>query len=143
MVDRKTLFTKLVLLEGKNAIQLSEQTIKTLKDFKPYLHTITSDNGKEFAKHETIAKQLDIQYYFTHPYSSYECGTVENTNGLIRRYIPKKASFENLTQQKLNEIENKLNNRPRKKLNFYTPNEIVNTIFNKDKPILNKIAFIS
>jgi len=94
LVDRKTLFTKLVLLEGKNATQLSEQTIKTLKDFKPYLHTITSDNGKEFALHQTIAKQLDIQYYFTHPYSSYECGTVENTNGLIRRYIPKKTSFE-------------------------------------------------
>lgn len=143
LVDRKTLFTKLVLLEGKNATQLSEQTIKTLKDFKPYLHTITSDNGKEFAKHEHIAKQLNVQYFFTHPYSSYECGTVENTNGLIRRYIPKKASFENLTQEILNKIENKLNNRPRKKLNFYTPNEIVNTIFNKDKPILNKIAFIS
>jgi IS30 family transposase len=142
LVDRKTLFTKLVLLEGKNATQLSEQTIKTLKDFKPYLHTITSDNGKEFAKHEHIAKQLNVQYFFTHPYSSYECGTVENTNGLIRRYIPKKASFENLTQEILNKIENKLNNRPRKKLNFYTPNEIVNTIFNKDKPILNKIAFI-
>lgn len=142
LVDRKTLFTKLVLLEGKNATQLSEQTIKTLKDFKPYLHTITSDNGKEFAKHEHIAKQLNVQYFFTHPYSSYECGTVENTNGLIRRYIPKKASFENLTQEILNKIENKLNNRPRKKLNFYTPNEIVNTIFNKEKPILNKIAFI-
>lgn len=142
LVDRKTLFTKLVLLDSKNATQLSEQTIKTLKNFKPYLHTITSDNGKEFAKHEHIAKQLNVQYFFTHPYSSYECGTVENTNGLIRRYIPKKASFENLTQEILNKIENKLNNRPRKKLNFYTPNEIVNTIFNKDKPILNKIAFI-
>ena len=90
LVDRKTLFTKLVLLDGKNASQLSEQTIKTLHVFKPYLHTITSDNGKEFALHEHIAKQLDIQYYFTHPYSSYECGTVENTNGLVRRYIPKK-----------------------------------------------------
>ena len=90
---RKTLFTRLVLLEGKNASQLSEQTIKTLYDLKPHLHTITSDNGKEFAKHEHIAKQLGIQYYFTHPYSSYECGTVENTNGLIRRYIPKKSSF--------------------------------------------------
>lgn len=143
MVDRKTLFTKLVLLEGKNATQLSEQTIKTLMDFKPYLHTITSDNGKEFAKHEHIAKQLGIQYYFTHPYSSYECGTVENTNGLIRRYIPKKSSFENLTQERLNEIENKINNRPRKKLDFYTPNEIANAIFTNDKPILNKIAFIT
>jgi IS30 family transposase len=143
MVDRKTLFTKLVLLEGKNARQLSEQTIKTLKEFKPYLHTITSDNGKEFAKHEHIAKSLDIQYYFTHPYSSYECGTVENTNGLIRRYIPKKTSFENLTQEKLNEIEYKLNNRPRKKLGFYTPSETINAIFTNDKPILNKIAFIT
>jgi len=131
------------LLDGKNAIQLSEQTIKTLCDFIPYLYTITSDNGKEFAKHEHIAKQLGIQCYFTHPYSCYECGTVENTNGLIRGYIPKKSSFENLTQEKLNEIENKLNNRPRKKLDFYTPNEILNTIFTKDKPILNKIAFIN
>ena len=143
LVDSKTLFTKLVLLEGKNEIQLSELTIKTLCDFKQYLHTITSDNGKEFAKREHIAKQLGIQYYFTHPYSSYECGTVENTNYLIRKYIPKKTSFEKLTQEKLNEIENKLNNRPRKKLNFYTPNEILNTIFTNDKPILNKIAFIT
>ncbi|MFN8263660.1 MAG: IS30 family transposase [Chitinophagales bacterium] len=143
LVDRKTLFTKLVLLEGKNATQLAEHTIKTLKDFMPFLHTITSDNGKEFALHQTIAEQLGIQYFFTHPYSSYECGTVENTNGLIRRYIPKKTSFENLTQQRLNEIEHKLNNRPRKKLNYYTPNEIVNAIFNNVKPILNKVAFIT
>jgi IS30 family transposase len=103
LVDRKTLFTKLVLLESKNAMQLSQQTIKTLKKYKPYLHTITSDNGKEFAMHQAIAKELDIQYYFTHPYSSYECGTVENTNGLIRRYIPKKSSFEHLTQEKLDD----------------------------------------
>lgn len=143
MVDRKTLFTKLVLLEGKNARQLCEQTIKTLKVFKPYLHTITSDNGKEFALHQTIAEKLGIQYYFTHPYSSYECGTVENTNGLIRRYIPKKSSFKNLTQKRLNEIEHKLNNRPRKKLGFYTPNEIANAIFTNDKPIINKVAFIT
>ena len=143
LVDRKTLFTKLVLLDGKNANQLSEQTIKSLQNFKPYLHTITSDNGKEFAGHQEIAKALEIQYFFTHPYSSYECGTVENTNGLIRRYIPKKSPFENLTQQKLNEIENKLNNRPRKKLGFYTPCETINAIFANDKPILNKIAFIT
>ncbi len=132
LVDRKTLFTKLVLLDGKNAVQLSEQTIKTLTEFKPYLHTIPSDNGKEFARHEHMANQLNIQYYFTHPYSSYECGTVENTNGLIRRYIPKKSSFENLTQDKLNEIESKLNNRPRKKLGFYTPNEIAIATFTND-----------
>lgn len=97
LVDRKTFLTKLVLLDGKNAIQLCEQTIKNLKEFEPYLHTITSDNGKEFARHEHIAKQLNIQYYFTYPYSSYECGAIENTNGLIRRYIPKKPSCENLT----------------------------------------------
>lgn len=143
LVDRKTLFTKLVLLESKNALQLSQQTIKTLKKYKPYLHTITSDNGKEFAMHQAIAKELNIQYYFTHPYSSYECGTVENTNGLIRRYIPKKSSFEHLTQEILNKIEHKLNNRPRKKLGFFTPNEIVNAIFTNNKPILNRIAFIS
>ena len=143
LVDRKTLFTKLVLLQGKNVEQLSVETIKTLNHFKPYLHTITSDNGKEFSLHQHIAQQLEVSYFFTHPYSSYECGTVENTNGLVRRYIPKKSSFENLTQEKLSQIENKLNNRPRNKLGFYTPNEIVNAIFNNDKPILNKIAFIT
>jgi len=130
-------------LQGKNVEQLSVETIKTLNHFKPYLHTITSDNGKEFSLHQHIAQQLEVSYFFTHPYSSYECGTVENTNGLVRRYIPKKSSFENLTQEKLSQIENKLNNRPRKKLGFYTPNEIVNAIFNNDKPILNKIAFIT
>lgn len=143
MVDRKTLYTKMVLLDGKHANQVARQTIKTLYALRPYLHTITSDNGKEFARHEEIAQQLGVQYFFTHPYSSYECGTVENTNGLIRRYIPKKSSFENLTQERLNEIENKLNNRPRKKLDFYTPNEIANAIFTNEKPILNKIAFIT
>ena len=62
---------------------------------------------------------------------------------MAKGYIPKKTSFENLTQQRLNEIEHKLNNRPRKKLNYYTPNEIVNAIFNNVKPILNKVAFIT
>ena len=62
---------------------------------------------------------------------------------MAKGYIPKKTSFENLTQQRLNEIEHKLNNRPRKKLNYYTPNEIINAIFNNDKPILNKVAFIT
>ena len=62
---------------------------------------------------------------------------------MAKGYIPKKTSFENLTQQRLNEIEHKLNNRPRKKLNYYTPNEIVNAIFNNVKPILNKVAFIN
>ena len=143
MVDRKTLYTKMVLLDGKHASQVARQTIKTLYNFRPYLHTITSDNGKEFARHEDIAQQLGVQYFFTHPYSSYECGTVKNTNGLIRRKKKKKSSFEYLTQEKLNEIENKLNNRPRKKLSFYTPNEIANAIFTNDKPILNKIAFIT
>lgn len=89
MVDRKTLNTKMVLLDGKNANQIASQTIKTQYNLRPNLHTITSDNGKEFARHEDIVQELGVQYFFTHPYLSYECGTVENTNGLIRRYIAK------------------------------------------------------
>jgi IS30 family transposase len=86
------------------------------------LFTITSDNGKEFAMHQKIATALEVDFYFANPYSSWECGANENLNGLIRQYIPKSTSFEEITIERIIEIQEKLNNRPRKRFNFETPN---------------------
>ena len=87
------------------------------------MHTITADNGKEFAGHEEIAVALNAKVYFAHPYSSWERGLNENTNGLIRQYVPKGSSFADVTNITAKKIMNKLNNRPRKSLGYKTPNE--------------------
>lgn len=88
------------------------------------VHTITSDCGKEFADHETIAKALDCSFYFAHPYSAWERGTNENTNGLIRQYFPKNSDFRTITDDELIQVMKRLNNRPRKRLGFETPNQV-------------------
>ncbi|MCK4960473.1 MAG: IS30 family transposase [Planctomycetes bacterium] len=86
--------------------------------------TETFDNGREFAKHETIARLLNMDVYFAHPYSSWERGTNENTNGLLRQYLPKSRDFSTLTDAELARYVWKLNNRPRKCLNYKTPAEV-------------------
>ena len=111
-------------LVGKFAKPLAEKTIEILYPIKDLIHTITADNGKEFAYHKTISEQLEIDVFFAHPYHSWERGANENTNGLIRQYIPKKTDFSTITDEYIEYVQNKLNNRPRKRLNFLTPNEI-------------------
>lgn len=91
---------------------------------KPYVFTITADNGKEFSQHEWIAAVLGIEIYFAHPYHSWERGLNENTNELIRQYIPKGKDFAEITGADIMTIQEKLNNRPRKTLGFETPNEV-------------------
>jgi IS30 family transposase len=78
-------------------------------------------NGTEFADHQNIAKLFNTKFFFTHPYASWEKGLIENTNKLIRQYIPKKSNFNNISNLYIKQIQNKLNNRPRKKLNFDSP----------------------
>ena len=87
--------------------------------------TMTYDNGMEMAQHKLFTKNTGMQVYFAHPYSSWERGTNENTNGLIRRYFPKGTDFNNITEEQLKIVQDKLNNRPRKVLGFKTPNEIM------------------
>lgn len=89
-----------------------------------FIYAITSDNGLEFANHENISKALSCDYYFCHPYSSWERGLNEYTNGLIRQYIPKGSSFAHLTADDIQEIEDKINHRPRKNLGWKTPHEV-------------------
>ena len=122
-VDRVTYLSKISIPTTKEAAAVEAELTRILSPIKDKIMTITSDNGLEFTNHESIANTLDCDYYFCHPYSSWERGLNEYTNGLIRQYIPKGTSFKNITQEYIQMIEDKLNNRPRKALNWLTPNE--------------------
>lgn len=106
---------------GKNAKSVADTVIDMLLPYKDVVHTITTDNGTEFAEHERITNKLDAGIYFAHPYSSWEKGLVENTNKLIRQYIPKQSDFQNLSDEFIYSVQLKLNSRPREKLNFDAP----------------------
>ena len=93
------------------------------------VHTLTYDNGKEFAYHQAVAKGLDAQGYVARLYHSWERGLNENTNGLIRQYLPKGTDFRTLTLEKVRSIMDRLNNRPRKCLGFKTPNQLFSGIY--------------
>lgn len=122
IVERKTDFLMMKkLAAGKNAKELSKALIDMLLPYKSFIHSITSDNGTEFADHKTISKKLNTDFYFAHPYSSWERGLNEYTNKLIRQYIPKKSKFDSLTDIQITEIQYKLNRRPRKNLTYETP----------------------
>ena len=121
--DRATGMLKMKKIQKKEAALVKEAALELLQEWKPLIHTITSDNGKEFALHQDIAKELGIQFYFAHPYHSWERGANENLNGLIRQYIPKKTNFADISDQFIADIQDKLNNRPRKRLNFKSPNQ--------------------
>ena len=122
--DRATGMLKMAKIESKEAKVVLAKLVEILADWKYFLQTITSDNGKEFASHEAIAKALNIDYYFAKPYQSWQRGANENLNGLIRQYFPKKSDFNLIKDEYVQEIENKLNNRPRKRFGFKTPNEV-------------------
>jgi len=124
MVERKTKLTKLVLVKGARAQETKEGIIARLKPLKEWVKTLTSDNGKEFASHLNISEKLEASFYFCTPYHSWERGLNENTNGLVRQYFPKGMDFSTLTAADVQRVENLLNNRPRKTLNYYSPNEV-------------------
>ena len=125
IVERKTGFLIAEKLDrGKNAKALAKTLVRLLLPFKEVVHTITSDNGSEFADHKYVAKMLDTNFYFAHPYSSWERGLNEYTNKLIRQYIPKKESFDKYNNQYIKQIQYDINKRPRKSLNFESPKKI-------------------
>ncbi len=124
IVERKTGYTLIRKVERKTAQAVSQAMIGLLKPHRKKVRTITSDNGKEFAGHKAIANKLKADFYFAHPYSSWERGTNENTNGLIRQYFPKSRDFTTITQQEIDTAMERLNNRPRKRLGFQTPSQV-------------------
>jgi IS30 family transposase len=140
VVDRKSRMTFAARLKGKSAKEVHQVTVKTLRPIRDLLKTMTNDNGKEFASHERTAKRLEVKVYFCHPYSSYERGTNENTNGLLRQYFPKsKTDFTKVSNRVVRSSLNKLNSRPRKCLGFRTPLEVIKKRLAKIK----KVAFVT
>src|SRR5690554_1546991 len=111
-------------VKPKEAEQVSQANVDELEDWKPIIKTITANNGKEFANHQYVAEELNIDYYFAKPYHSWERGANENLNGLVRQYFPKKTNFENINKQEIERVIKILNNRPRKRFGYKNPNEI-------------------
>lgn len=138
IAERTTAFFMMrKLTYGKNAKKLAEKVVSMLLPYKNFVHSITSDNGSEFAYHKIISEKLKTQFFFAHPYSSWERGLNEYTNKLIRQYIPKKTKFEEYNELQIKNIQYKINRRPRKKLNFENPKKIFFNFVNK------KVAFVT
>jgi IS30 family transposase len=131
MVERRSLYTVIRAVPRKQAHAVAEAMTSALAPLGDRVLTVTVDNGKEFASHEKISKALGVDVYFAHPYASWERGTNENTNGLIRQYFPKSRSLRNLDHKEAQSSEDRLNNRPRKKLDFQTPHEVLFRVSNK------------
>lgn len=122
LTERKT---NIILMEklkhGKNAEELAKVAIRMLYPYRKNIHTITTDNGTEFAAHKLITKTIGAKVYFADPYSSWQKGAIEHANKLIRQYIPKGCSFDMFNDLQIKEFQYKINRRPRKKLNFESP----------------------
>jgi IS30 family transposase len=124
-VERTTRYTLIGLAPNKTAEEVKDCIVDIMKPLTHLVETQTYDNGKEFALHEIIAEALGASSYFAHPYHSWERGLNENTNGLIRQYARKGTSFDKMRPQDVINIMGKLNNRPRKCLDFQTPNQVL------------------
>ena len=130
MIDRSRRFCILKKLSGKTAAEVEESLVNALLPHKDVLLTITSDNGNEFINHKSIAERLEVEYYFAHPYASYERGSIENLNGLVRQYIPKGTDFATVEENTVKMAQDKSNNRPKAVLGYYTPNEYLENMKN-------------
>ncbi|WP_452231653.1 IS30 family transposase [Lacinutrix sp. MEBiC02595] len=126
IVERKSRYTIIIKLNSRKSDEVAKMFSKKLNLLNQlFKKTMTYDNGIEMAKHEKITQNTGMKIYFAHPYSSWERGTNENTNGLIRRYLPKGTDFNQIDEKSLMSIQEKLNNRPRKIIGYKTPQEIM------------------
>jgi IS30 family transposase len=124
LVERKSLYTVIGGVARKTAAAVRAAIVAGLTLHKNRVHTLTYDNGKELAEHEQIAKALGVEIYFAHPYSSWERGLNENTNGLLRQYFPKGQELTAVAREEIEHVADRLNHRPRKTLGFRTPYEV-------------------
>lgn len=124
LVERKSQLVRLALLPDRKADRVGRAIKQCLQPLADQVHTLTLDNGKEFAEHRRITAQLQLPIYFADPYCAWQRGLNEQINGLIRQYVPKSTDLSTLTWRDIRHIENRLNNRPRKSLGFKTPNEV-------------------
>ncbi len=131
LVERKTQLTKIAHLPRTTAKATSRAAVRKLNTIRQRVHTITFDNGKEFAAHQRIASALQARIYFATPYHAWERGLNENINGLIRDFFPKGTDFSMLTSAEVRTVERLLNNRPRKSLGFRSPQEVFSASLNR------------
>lgn len=136
--DRATGMLFMDKVANKSAATIKAKTIELLADWQPLIQTITSDNGKEFAQHKSIAQALQIDFYFAQPYHSWQRGANENLNGLVRQYFPKKSSFKTITKAQIQQVVDKINNRPRKRFGFLSPLQVLAKKLDKNP----NVAFI-
>ncbi len=127
LVERVSGFVSISKVPDTTALETRKALVARLAPLPPTLRrTITSDNGHEFAEHLVVSKELAAKFYFCHTYASWERGTNENTNGLIRDYFPKKTDFAKVSVEEIQKVEHALNTRPRKRLKWKTPLEVFN-----------------
>ena len=131
LVERKSGYAVLMKVNHKTSELVSAAVIKKLEPIRDRVKTITFDDGKEFAEHARIDEALGSTTYFADPFSSWQRGSNENFNGLLRQYIPKKRPLSTVTDEELKMIERRLNNRPRKRLGFKTPNQVFHESLNR------------
>lgn len=126
VVERKTRYTFILKIDNRKSKTVTKAFAKSLNTLPQYIRkTMTYDNGMEMANHKWLTNNTGMEIFFAHPYSSWERGTNENTNGLIRRFFPKGTDFRKITFEQLRQAQNSLNNRPRKVLGYKTPSEIM------------------
>lgn len=121
LLERKSRFYLAKKVRSKSADAVTKATIEMLMPYKDFVHTITADNGREFAGHQEIARALDADLYFAHPYSSWERGANENANGLLRQYVKKGTDLRTVTDEDIQFAQSRINNRPKKCLGFKQP----------------------
>jgi transposase, IS30 family len=131
LVERKSKLVRLCWVERKGAAEVAAASLTVLSPLAERVLTITSDNGGEFDHHARISEGLGADFYFARPHASWERGVNENTNGLLRQYFPKRADFATITQADVEWVMGRLNERPRKRLGYRTPNEV----FYKRRPV--------
>ena len=134
LVERKRGFTVLAKVSNKTTDLVRRSIEIKLKPLCSRVKTLTVDNGKEFADHQAVDQALGIQTFFADPYCSWQRGSNENFNGLLRQYIPRKRRMETVSEEELTMIENRLNHRPRKRLGFKTPHEVFYASLNRVAP---------
>lgn len=126
IVERKSRYTLIVKLKSRKADEVAKMFSKKLNQLNKKLRkSMTYDNSIEMAKHKTITQKTGMKIYFAHPYASWERGTNENTNGIIRRDFPKGTNFNLVDDKQLLKLEQKLNNKPRKIIGCKTPKEVL------------------
>lgn len=127
--ERKSQLVRIHKMENKSALETKEALLKTIESIpKEIIKSITFDNGSEGSKHIEVKNMFNIETYFCDPFSSWQKGGVENMNKLIRQYLPRNIDTTNVSDRDIYEVQERLNNRPRKGLNYKTPNEVINKV---------------